>query len=297
MIGEDGCLWNAGIFCFRASWLIDEVRKIHPAVVEAVSRSVREGATDLGAFIPSDAFEAAEAISFDHGFMEHTDAAVVVPADFSWSDVGDWNAVWTASEKDKDGVASRGDVVNLRSKNTLVHATHRMVCTVGVSNIAVIETPDAVLVISLDEAQGVKELVKHLESQHRPEALEHLRSYRPWGWYQTMDLGERFRVKRICVKPGAKLSLQKHYHRSEHWTLVRGTADIIIGHEARRLHENESVYIPQGAIHRLSNPGKIPIEMVEVQTGCYLEEDDIERIEDDFGRVEPLIQPHQIAAE
>ena len=181
-----------------------------------------------------------------------------------------------------------GDAITMDTRNTLIHASSRMVCTIGVDNLAVIETADAVLVVSLDSAQGVKGLVKLLEERERKEALEHLRCYRPWGWYQTTDLGERFRVKRIGVKPGAKLSLQRHHHRSEHWVVVRGTAEVTIGETVKKLHENESVYIPIGEVHRLSNPGRIPVELIEVQSGSYLEEDDIERLEDVFGRVEDM---------
>ncbi|MCB2125632.1 MAG: mannose-1-phosphate guanylyltransferase/mannose-6-phosphate isomerase [Rhodobacteraceae bacterium] len=280
----DGCLWNAGIFCFRAGWLLEELGKVEAAAVASVRAAVAEMTPDLGMLIPGKAFEKIRAISFDHAFMEKTDAAVVVPADFSWSDVGDWNAVWAASGQDADGNAIRGDGMALDAKGNLIHSENRLVCALGVENLAIIETTDAILVTPRDKAQEVKGLVGALKAAARPEAVEHLRNHRPWGWYQTMDLGERFRVKRIVVKPGAKLSLQKHHHRSEHWVVVRGTAEVTTGTNTRVLHENESVYIPIGEVHRLANPGKIPVEIIEVQTGTYLEEDDIERIEDEFGR-------------
>ncbi len=288
LIEDQLCLWNAGIFCFRAGWLIEAVRSIEPETAQAVRRSVQDGGEDLGFFVPSKSFAEARKISFDHGFMEKTSAAVVVPSDLVWSDLGDWKSVWSVADKDADGVAVIGDAITMDTRNTLIHASSRMVCTIGVDNLAVIETADAVLVVSLDSAQGVKGLVKLLEERERKEALEHLRCYRPWGWYQTTDLGERFRVKRIGVKPGAKLSLQRHHHRSEHWVVVRGTAEVTIGETVKKLHENESVYIPIGEVHRLSNPGRIPVELIEVQSGSYLEEDDIERLEDVFGRVEDM---------
>jgi mannose-1-phosphate guanylyltransferase/mannose-6-phosphate isomerase len=172
----------------------------------------------------------------------------------------------------------------MEARGNLIHSEDRLVCALGVDNLAIVETTDAILVAPRERAQEVKALVGALKAKGRPEAVEHLRNHRPWGWYQTMDLGERFRVKRIVVKPGAKLSLQKHHHRSEHWVVVRGTAEITLGKDRRVLHENESVYIPIGEVHRLANPGRIPVEIIEVQTGTYLEEDDIERIEDEFGR-------------
>jgi mannose-1-phosphate guanylyltransferase/mannose-6-phosphate isomerase len=208
----------------------------------------------------------------------------VATAGFSWSDVGDWNALWKVAVKDGEGNAAKGDVVVMKGRNNLIRAESRTVCMLGVDDLAVVETADAVLVTHRDRAQDVKGLVDELKRQKRPVATEHLRNHRPWGWYQTMDLGERFRVKRIVVKPGAKLSLQRHHHRAEHWVVVRGTAEVTVDGSVRILHENESAYIPIGSVHRLANPGKIPVEIIEVQTGTYLEEDDIERIEDEFGR-------------
>jgi mannose-1-phosphate guanylyltransferase/mannose-6-phosphate isomerase len=280
----DGCLWNAGIFCFRAGWLLEALAAVEPEAVRLVRDAVQAMKPDLGMLVPGDAFARVKAISFDHAFMEKTEAAVVVPAAFRWSDVGDWNAVWAASDQDAAENAVRGDAVAMEARGNLIHSEDRLVCALGVDNLAIVETTDAILVAPRDRAQEVKALVGALKAKGRPEAVEHLRNHRPWGWYQTMDLGERFRVKRIVVKPGAKLSLQKHHHRSEHWVVVRGTAEVTIGADRRILHENESVYIPIGEVHRLANPGRIPVEIIEVQTGTYLEEDDIERIEDEFGR-------------
>lgn len=280
----EGCLWNAGIFCFHSGWLLDAALALDPDTVAAVAASVSSMVEDLGMFRPGAEFGAARKISFDHGFMEHTDAARVARGAFHWSDVGDWDAVWAESDKDAAGNAVRGDGFVHEARNTLVHSEHRLVCAVGVQDLAIIETPDAVMVAPRARAQEVKDLVDALGRAGRPEAVEHIRNHRPWGWYQTMDLGDRFRVKRIVVKPGARLSLQKHYHRAEHWIVVRGTAEVTRNDEVLILHENESIYMPIGAIHRLANPGRIPVEIIEVQTGTYLEEDDIVRIEDEFGR-------------
>lgn len=280
----EGCLWNAGIFCFRAGWLTEALAAFYPEDVSRMAEAVRRMHRDLGMFIPGDAFAEVRAVSFDHAFMEKTDAAQVASASFSWSDVGDWNALWKASAHDRNGNALKGDVVALDAHDNLIRSESRTVCAVGVSGLAIVETADAVLIAPRDRAQDVKGLVDVLKASGRPVATEHLRTHRPWGWYQTMDLGDRFRVKRIVVRPGAKLSLQRHHHRAEHWVVVRGTAEVTIDGTIRILHENESTYIPLGSVHRLANPGKIPVEIIEVQTGTYLEEDDIERIEDDFGR-------------
>ncbi|MDI3335766.1 mannose-1-phosphate guanylyltransferase/mannose-6-phosphate isomerase [Defluviimonas aestuarii] len=280
----EGCLWNAGMFCFRAGWLIEAVRVVEPETVEQVTQAVADMIEDLGMWVPGKSFGKARAISFDHGFMEKTTEARVAPGQFRWSDVGDWDAVWTESDKDAGGNAIRGDGFAFEAKDNLIHSEGRLVCAVGVEGLAIIETPDAIMVAPREKAQDVKGLVGALKGADRAEAVEHIRNHRPWGWYQTMDLGERFRVKRIVVKPGAKLSLQKHHHRAEHWVVVRGTAEVTVDAKVSILHENESVYIPIGSVHRLANPGKIPVEIIEVQTGSYLEEDDIERIEDEFGR-------------
>lgn len=280
----EGCLWNAGIFCFRASWLIEAMQHLYPDEVERMAEAVAAMTLDLGMHIPGPAFSQIRAISFDHAFMEKTHEAHVVQAGFTWSDVGDWNALWKVAFKDRNGNALKGDVLAMEAHNNLIRAESRTVTALGVDDLIIVETADAVMVAHRDRAQDVKDLVEALKAKGRPVATEHIRTHRPWGWYQTMDLGERFRVKRIVVKPGAKLSLQRHHHRSEHWVVVRGTAEVTVDDSVKKLHENESAYIPIGAIHRLANPGKIPVEIIEVQTGTYLEEDDIERIEDEFGR-------------
>jgi mannose-1-phosphate guanylyltransferase / mannose-6-phosphate isomerase len=281
----DGCLWNAGVFCFRPAWLIGAMRALYPDDVALMARAVSEMTEDLGMFIPGPAFSQVTRISFDHAFMEKTKDAHIATADFTWSDVGDWNALWKVSAKDAHGNAIKGDVVAMASRNNLIRAESRTVCALGVDDLTIVETPDAIMIAARDHSQQVKGLVETLKLQGRPVATEHLRTHRPWGWYQTMDRGDGFRVKRISVKPGAKLSLQRHRHRAEHWVVVRGTVEVTVGNSVKTLHENESIYIPMQEIHRLANPGTEPIEIIEVQTGGYLEEDDIERIEDEFGRV------------
>jgi mannose-1-phosphate guanylyltransferase/mannose-6-phosphate isomerase len=223
--------------------------------------------------------------SIDYAVMERTSLAAVVPADMGWSDVGSWDAVWENLDHDAAGNAVSGPAVVLDSRNNLVRSEDSMLTAViGIDNAVVIATGDAVLVAARDKAENVKALVEELKSQNRREAVEHRRIYRPWGYYQGVDKGIRYQVKRIVVKPGARLSLQKHFHRAEHWVVVKGTAEVTVGEEARAVHENESVYIPVGSVHRLANPGKIPLELIEVQVGSYLGEDDIQRLDDTYGR-------------
>jgi mannose-1-phosphate guanylyltransferase/mannose-6-phosphate isomerase len=209
----------------------------------------------------------------------------VVPGDFGWSDVGNWSAVWDILEHDADGNATDGPVVLQDSRNNLVRSDESVLTTViGLDNVVVVSTADAVLVAARDKTEGVKALVERLKVQNRNEAIEHRRSYRPWGYYQSVDIGTRYQVKRIVVKPGAKLSLQKHFHRAEHWVVVRGTAEVTVNSDVCTIHENESIYVPIGSTHRLANPGKIPLELIEVQVGSYLGEDDIVRLDDVYAR-------------
>jgi mannose-1-phosphate guanylyltransferase/mannose-6-phosphate isomerase len=280
----EGCLWNAGMFCFSAQALEAELRRLAPELADATERAAAEAALDLGALRLGAAFLEAPRISFDYGIMEKTDRAVVIEADLDWSDIGDWREIWSLSEKDAQGVATEGDVVSVDARDSYLRADGRLICALGVEGLAVVDTPDAVLVSTLERAQEVKGLVAALAASGRPEASSPARVHRPWGWYQTMDLGDRFRVKRIQVAPGRQLSLQKHFHRAEHWVVVRGVAEVTRDDETLMVRENESVFLPQGCVHRLANRGKIPVEIIEVQTGAYLEEDDIVRIEDDFGR-------------
>lgn len=282
---EEGCLWNAGMFCFRASAGLAEIEEHASRTLAAVQRAIEEATDDLGAMKLGKSFETVTKISFDHAVMERTQRAAVVAAEFGWSDIGDWKAVWQESPRDAKGVAAEGRVHAKDVTNSYLRSDGRLLCVLGVDGLAVVDTADAILVAPIERAQEVKGLVTELEAQKLPEATTPARVHRPWGWYQTMDLGERFRVKRIVVLPGKKLSLQKHHHRAEHWVCVRGTAEVVRDDETIILRENESIYLPLGCMHRLQNPGRIPVEIVEVQTGAYLEEDDIVRVEDDFGRL------------
>ncbi|MFO1106423.1 MAG: mannose-1-phosphate guanylyltransferase/mannose-6-phosphate isomerase [Amaricoccus sp.] len=281
---EEGCYWNAGMFAFRAEDGLEQIRALAPDTYAAAQAAVAEAEDDLGALQLGTSFGKAPKISFDYGVMEKTDRAAVVPVEFTWSDIGDWRELWTLSPKDDNGVTREGPVATIDVRDSYIRADGRLVCAIGVEGLLIVDTPDALLVADLDRAQEVKALVAQLEADGRPESHTPARVHRPWGWYQTMDLGDRFRVKRIQVIPGKKLSLQKHHHRAEHWVVVRGTAEVTRDHEVITVRENESIYLPLGCVHRLANPGKIPVELVEVQTGAYLEEDDIIRVEDDFGR-------------
>jgi mannose-1-phosphate guanylyltransferase/mannose-6-phosphate isomerase len=281
----EGYLWNSGNFLFRADVLIDELARYEPAMAAAVRAAVKGASEDLG-FIRLDpnAFGQAPAKSIDYAVMERTDRAAVVEARFRWSDIGSWEAIFAIAERDQSSNAVHGPVVMLDSANCLVHAEGRLTAVLGVTDLVVVTTPDAVLVMPRERAEQVKALVAKLKEVGRIEATDHRRMHRPWGHYESVDVGERFQVKRIVVAPGGKLSLQKHLHRAEHWVVVRGTAEVTIGEEISILRENESIYVPSGSVHRLANPGKIPLELVEVQTGSYLGEDDIVRLDDVYRR-------------
>ena len=282
---EAGFLWNSGNFMFRASVLLDEYRKLDAASVEAVMHSLTKAKHDLGfVMLDPESFGSAKAISIDYAVMEKTTLAAVVPVSCGWSDVGSWHAVWELSDKDTQGNAARGPAVFEDSRNCNVATDKALVALEGVDDVVVVATEDAVLVSRQQDANGLKQLVARLKTVAPQITEEHLRVHRPWGSYQSVDSGERHQVKRIIVKPGQRLSLQKHYHRSEHWIVVRGAARVTVNDDVKIIHENESVYIPIGAVHRLENPGKILLELIEVQTGSYLGEDDIIRIEDDYRR-------------
>ena len=280
-----GYLWNSGNFMYRASVLLEEYSKLDAESVQAVTRSVVDAGRDLGfVTLEPDAFESAKAISIDYAVMEKTARATVVPVACGWSDVGSWHAVWELSEKDSDGNAANGAAVFEDSRNCNVTTDKALVALEGVDDLVVVATQDAVLVSRQKNANGLKRLVAKLKTVAPQVTEEHLRVHRPWGSYQSVDLGERHQVKRIIVKPGGRLSLQKHHHRSEHWIVVRGAARVTLNELVKTVHENELIYIPIGATHRMENPGKIPLELIEVQTGSYLGEDDIIRIEDDYKR-------------
>jgi mannose-1-phosphate guanylyltransferase/mannose-6-phosphate isomerase len=281
----DGYLWNSGNFIFRADVMLEELRAFEPQMTSAAEAAVRTARKDLG-FLLLDAksFEDAPKKSIDYAVMERTTKAAVIEADVGWSDVGLWSTVWTLSDRDVSGNSLRGDAVAIDSTNNLVRSHDRLTALVGINNAIVVTTQDAVLVVDQSQAGKVKQLVEKLKIMKRPEATEHKRSYRPWGYYQSVDQGARYQVKRIVVKPGGRLSLQKHFHRAEHWIVVHGTAEVTRNSEVLHVHENESVYLPIGCEHRMANPGKIPLELIEVQTGSYLGEDDIIRIEDIYNR-------------
>ncbi len=278
-------LWNSGMFVFTAHTLLEEMARFAPSVLEAVTRAVAARRTDLD-FIRLDraAFEACPNISLDYAVAERTSRAAVVPADLGWSDVGSWSALWDLGAKDADGNVSVGDVLLESSTNCYARSDGMLTAVVGMADAVVVTTEDAVLVMHRDRAQDVKKIVERLRKAGRHEAASHNRCYRPWGFYESLIQGDRFQVKRIVVKPGEKLSLQKHFHRAEHWVVVAGTAMVTRDAEEIMLRENESIYLPLGSTHRLENPGRIPLTLIEVQSGSYLGEDDIVRFEDTYGR-------------
>jgi mannose-1-phosphate guanylyltransferase/mannose-6-phosphate isomerase len=279
-------LWNSGNFVFRADVMLGEIERFEPDIAKAAQAAVGGMTRDLDFLrLPAEAFAQAPKKSIDYAVMERTERAAVVPLDCGWSDIGSWSAVWDALGHDANGNAATGSVVFLDSRDSFAHSDEAiLIAVVGVDNLVVVATPDAVLVTSRDKAEQVKDLVERLKAQNRKQAVKHLRVYRPWGYYQGVDTGARYQVKRIVVKPNAMLSLQKHFRRSEHWVVVRGVAEVTIGSEIRTIAENESIYIPIGSVHRLANPGPMPLELIEVQVGSYLGEDDIVRLTDQYGR-------------
>lgn len=277
--------WNSGMFLFPARRYLEELERLQPMVVKACRNALDGAQKDLDFVrLGADAFARSPAISIDYAVLEHTDAAIVRPVDYHWTDLGSWKALWEIGEKDGAGNVKRGDVHLESSAGTYACAEHRLVAAIGVTDLVIVETPDAVLVCHRDEVQKVRHLVDGLKALGRREALTHRRVYRPWGRYEGVDEGERFQVKRITVNPGSKLSLQLHHHRAEHWVVVKGTARVTRAEETMLLGENESTFIPRGVPHRLENPGKIPLELIEVQSGAYLGEDDIVRLEDAYNR-------------
>ncbi|MCO7596023.1 MULTISPECIES: mannose-1-phosphate guanylyltransferase/mannose-6-phosphate isomerase [Pseudomonas] len=281
--------WNSGMFLFKASTMLTQLQKYAPDVLNAVDSALSSVSTDLDfQRLDPTAFAKAPDISIDYAVMEKSDIVTVVPLDAGWNDIGSWSAVWEIAEKDDHGNASRGDVILEDTVDAYVHAEHRLVSVLGLKDVVVVETADAVMVAAKDKAQDVKKLVDTLKKNYRSEATSHRKVYRPWGAYDSIDASERYQVKRITVAPGQKLSVQMHHHRAEHWIVVTGTAKVTIGGDDLLLTENQSTYIPVGVVHALENPGKIPLEMIEVQSGSYLGEDDIVRFSDRYGRVTPL---------
>jgi mannose-1-phosphate guanylyltransferase / mannose-6-phosphate isomerase len=277
--------WNSGMFLFKPSVFLAELEQFAPDMVSAVSKAVEQSYKDLDFVRLHEAsFAESPSDSIDYAVMEKTKLAAIVPANIGWNDVGSWTALKEVQPNDTDGNAARGDVYLKDVKNTLIRAEGRFVAVVGVEDLLIVETGDAVLVAHRDRAQDVKGIVDHLKASGRSEHKMHPRVYRPWGWYEGIDIGERFQVKRIMVKPGEKLSLQMHHHRAEHWVVVSGSAMITVDNVTKLYTENESTYIPIGSTHRLENPGKLPLHLIEVQSGSYLGEDDIVRYEDTYGR-------------
>ena len=278
--------WNSGIFLLSARAYLGELSRINPAMLEACERAVRDGKEDLAFFrLSAEPFGEAPSLSIDHAVMEHTSQAAVVPVDMAWSDVGSWPALRDIATADSDGNVLQGDVMAERMTNSYIRSEGRLVAAVGLDNVVVVATDDAVLVADANAVAEVSGIVAKLRDRNRSESQQHVTCHRPWGHYRSVDAGDRFQVKRITVKPGAKLSLQKHYHRAEHWVVVHGTAIVQRGEERMLVRENESVYIPIGTEHRLENPGKLPLQLIEVQSGPYLGEDDIVRVSDSYGRV------------
>ncbi|MCX5618426.1 mannose-1-phosphate guanylyltransferase/mannose-6-phosphate isomerase [Bombella sp. TMW 2.2543] len=285
LVAEGGYFWNSGMFVARARVFLEELKRYEPAIYEAVAQSVQEAGCDLGFVqLGETAFSKAPSISVDYAVAERTDRAAVVPSSFSWMDVGSWDAVWELTPKDEDGNAVRGNVFLDHARNCYVHSDSVVATVTGVDDLIIIVTRDAVMVSHRERAQDIKHMVSRLRDEGHKEAEQHVRMYRPWGFYESLIQGDRFQVKRIHVSPGEKLSLQKHFHRSEHWVVVAGTALVTRDEEQITVRENESVYLPLGCIHRLENPGRIPVTLIEVQSGPYLGEDDIVRLDDVYQR-------------
>lgn len=280
-------LWNSGMFMFQAEQYLAELEKYEPQMLIACRQALEKADCDLDFIrLNKESFMSSPAESIDYAVMEKTQNATVIPLDAGWSDVGSWSSLWEVSEKDEQGNVQVGEVLKINTEDSYLYSSGRLVATVGVKNHIVIETADAVLVVDKNEAQDVKKVVNLLKDNNCLRSVSHRKVYRPWGNYDSVDEGERFQVKRIIVNPGATLSLQMHYHRAEHWIVVKGTARVTRGGETLLLEENQSTYIPLGVQHRLENPGTIPLEIIEVQSGSYLGEDDIVRFEDVYGRTE-----------
>lgn len=277
--------WNSGMFLFRADRYLEELQAYRPDIYEACTAAMQDIQPDLDFVrVNAEAFEQCPSESVDYAVMEKTNRALVVPLDAGWSDVGSWTALWELGVKDERGNVTKGDVIHHQTENTYVLADNALVTTVGVKDLVIIQTKDAILVADKHQVQNVKSIVAELKAQGREEHKSHREVFRPWGKYDSIDNGQRYQVKRITVKPGEKLSVQMHHHRAEHWVVVSGTASVTIDGNEKMLTENQSVYIPVGSVHALENPGKIPLELIEVQSGTYLGEDDIVRFEDRYGR-------------
>ncbi|KAA1143147.1 mannose-1-phosphate guanylyltransferase/mannose-6-phosphate isomerase [Citrobacter portucalensis] len=285
---EQKCyLWNSGMFMFKASVYLDELKKFRPDILAACKESLSSASTDLDFIrLNSDVFAECPDESIDYAVMEKTQDCVVIPLDAEWSDIGSWTSLWEISEKDEHENVSHGDVINYNSRNNYIYSEGSLISTVGVNNLIIVQTKDALLVAQQDNVQDIKKIVEILKKQKRSEHISHREVYRPWGRYDSVERGDRYQVKRITVKPGECLSTQMHHHRAEHWVVVAGTAKVTCGERTYFVTENESTFIPIGTVHTLENPGKIPLEVIEIQSGVYLGDDDIVRLSDKYGRVE-----------
>ncbi|MDW7748900.1 mannose-1-phosphate guanylyltransferase/mannose-6-phosphate isomerase [Halomonas sp.] len=284
-VASGGYYWNSGMFLFRADRYLEELKAYRPDIFEACQSAMKTIQSDLDFIrVDADAFEQCPSESVDYAVMEKTSRALVMPLDAGWNDVGSWSALWELGEKDEYGNVCKGDVIHHQTENTYVLAENALVTTVGVKDLVIVQTKDAVLVADIHQVQDVKRIVGELKSQGREECRLHREVYRPWGKYDSIDNGKRYQVKRITVKPGEKLSVQMHHHRAEHWVVVSGTANVTINDKTQMLTENQSIYISVGSVHALENPGKIPLELIEVQSGPYLGEDDVVRFDDRYGR-------------
>lgn len=277
--------WNSGMFMFKASTVINELERLAPEILAACRAALSNSNQDLDFIrIDKEQFSLCPSDSFDYAVMEKTDRAMVIPLDAGWSDVGSWSSLWENHQQDANNNVLIGDVTIQDVSNAYVHSEHRLVTVMGLDNVVVVETADAVMIADKQQSENVKNIVSTLVEKQRTEATLHRKGYRPWGMYDSIDQGERFQVKRITVNPGASLSLQMHHHRAEHWIVVKGTAEVTCDDKKIMLSENESTFIPLGAMHRLHNPGRVPLEIIEVQSGSYLGEDDIIRIDDRYNR-------------
>jgi mannose-1-phosphate guanylyltransferase len=277
--------WNSGMFMFKASTFLSELKAYAPAIYQACEEAMAKAYIDLDFIrLGREIFESCPSDSIDYAVMERTDKAVVVPLDAGWNDVGSWSSIWECSTKTKNDNVIKGDVFIDDVSGSYIHSESRLVSAIGVKDLIIVETADAVMVAHKDKVQDVKNIVSQLKAESREEADQNRLCYRPWGYYDSIDMGERFQVKRISVKPGASLSLQMHHHRAEHWIVVSGTAEVTCGDKVTIFSENQSTFIPLGEKHRLHNPGKVPLEIIEVQSGSYLGEDDIIRFQDNYRR-------------
>ena len=279
-------LWNSGMFLFKASTYLNELGKYCPDILSACDFAYKNASLDLDFLrINESDFMACPEQSIDYAVMEKTEHCVVVPMDANWNDIGSWTSLWEISSKDENGNVIRGDTITHNSRNNYISAENALISTIGVEDLIIVQTKDAVLIADKNQVQDIKKIVASLKSAGRNEHITHREVYRPWGKYDSIDEGERYQVKRITVKPGEGLSLQMHHHRAEHWIVVAGTAKVTLGEEVKLLGENESIYIPLGMTHCLENPGKIPLDLIEVRSGTYLEEDDVVRFKDRYGRI------------